>query len=95
MKHRAGALTLMTHLLPGLRELYAHAGFDPDLLTGNPIGAVEYQIGKLYRATPTSDPTWRRKWAAWSATRAMRKGLLPREQQESYVAEWIEWGMAQ
>lgn len=86
----------MAHLLPRLRELYIHAGFPVELLAeGCRIGVAESVVGRMFRVTPPIHWSWRRRWAAWSATRAARKRFLPLEQQEQYALEWVEWGMRQ
>jgi hypothetical protein len=83
-------------LLPAVarRELYEHAGLPGEWSELAP-GHAERLIGAVMRELPASDPRWRRVWAAWSATRACRKRLLPGFEQEQYALEWVEWGMRQ
>lgn len=81
-------------LTTGCHALYSHAGLPAEWSLLAP-GHAERLIGAVLRSVAASDPRWRRVWAAWSATRACRKRLLPGEQQEQYVLEWIEWGMLQ
>lgn len=90
----------MNHLLPELRLLYLHAGLTEEaelIREGWRPGRVEYKVGIKFRAMDVhQDPqAWRRVWAAWSATRNMRKHICPLEQEEGHVRDWITWGLAQ
>lgn len=85
-------------MLDDIRLLYVHAGLPGELVhDGWRPGAVEAVIGKTFRAMDihADEQSWRRVWAAYSATRTLRKPIVPLEQNERHVRDWIEWGMRQ
>ena len=85
-------------MLDELRALYIHAGLPGELVhEGWKPGAVEAIVGQVFRVMDihADEPAWRRVWAAYMATRTLRKPIVPLEQNDQHVRDWIEWGMRQ